>query len=219
MKPGEVLLLIVSKDKLQAVIKREFDNLTKEEIIQYAKLVNEAKLEELKRWHSLECFVRMPRHKARNKVDGTWVLKWKKVRKEVNGQNSWVRIIKARLTARGFKDAQAFEDNIKTYSGTASKWSQRAVNAHAAQMQYTLFSMDISAAFLKGMTYREIAKVTGDPLRSVQFDFPAKDAWLLRQLPGMEDYDNNLEIRPSQGHVGTQGCPASLRHETKSDPY
>ena len=61
-------------------------------------------------------------------------------------------------------------------------------------MQYTLFSMDISAAFLKGMTYKEIAKVTGEPLRSVQFDFPANDAWLLRQLPGMEDYDNNLEI-------------------------
>ena len=61
-------------------------------------------------------------------------------------------------------------------------------------MQYTLFSMDISAAFLKGMTYDEIARVTGEPLRSVQFDFPAKDAWLLRQLPGLEDYDNNLEI-------------------------
>ena len=61
-------------------------------------------------------------------------------------------------------------------------------------MQYTLFSMDISAAFLKGMTYKEIARVTGDHLRSVHFDFPAKDAWLLRQLPGMKGYGNNLEI-------------------------
>ena len=84
MQPGEVLVLVVSKNKLQAVIKREFDNLTKEEIIQFAKLVNEAKLEEVKRWQSLGCFVRMPRSKARNKVDGTWVLKWKKVRKEVH---------------------------------------------------------------------------------------------------------------------------------------
>ena len=54
--------------------------------------------------------------------------------------------------------------------------------------------MDISAAFLKGMTYKEIAQVTGEPLRNVQFDFPSKYAWLLRQLPGMEYYDNNLEI-------------------------
>ena len=44
------------------------------------------------------------------------------------------------------------------------------------------------------MAYTEIAKATGEPLRSVQFDFPAKYAWLLRQLPGMEDNYNNFEI-------------------------
>ena len=80
-----------------------------DEITQYEKLANEAQLDELRRWQSLTCFVRMPRSKARNKVDGTWVLKWKKVRKEVNGKSTWVRTIKARLTARGFKDTQAFE--------------------------------------------------------------------------------------------------------------
>ena len=62
-------------------IRREFDNLFQDDLIQYAKLVNGAKLEELKRWQSLGCFVRMPRSKAKNKVDGRWVLKWKKVRK------------------------------------------------------------------------------------------------------------------------------------------
>ena len=41
------MVFVVSKDKLQAVIRREFDNITKEEIIKYAKLVNEAKLDEL----------------------------------------------------------------------------------------------------------------------------------------------------------------------------
>ena len=82
---------------MRAVIRREFDNITRDEIIQFAKLVNEAKLEELKTWQSLDCFVRMPRNKARNKVDGAWVLKWKKVRTEVNGTSTWVIIIKARL--------------------------------------------------------------------------------------------------------------------------
>eukprot|EP00975_Prorocentrum_lima_P044537 9333225-Prorocentrum_lima.AAC.1 len=70
---------------------------------------------------------------------------------------------------------QAYTENIKTYSGTATKWAQRAVNACAAQMNHTLLSMDISAAFLKGMTFREIASEAGDNLRSVQFDFPAAD--------------------------------------------
>ena len=50
----------------------------------------------------------MARKGARNKVDGIWVLKWKKVRNEINGKLSWARIVKARLTARGFKAMQAF---------------------------------------------------------------------------------------------------------------
>eukprot|EP00975_Prorocentrum_lima_P070132 12930256-Prorocentrum_lima.AAC.1 len=62
---------------------------------------------------------------------------------------------------------QASAENIKTFSGTATKWAQRVVNAHAAQTGYTLFSMDISAAFLTCMTFKEIAKETGDTLRSV----------------------------------------------------
>eukprot|EP00975_Prorocentrum_lima_P026225 5511443-Prorocentrum_lima.AAC.1 len=62
---------------------------------------------------------------------------------------------------------QAYTDNIKTFSGTATKWAQKAVNAYAAQNNYTVFSMDISAAFLNGMTFKEIAKETGDTLRSV----------------------------------------------------
>ena len=158
LEPDQVFLLraervhnvkTVSQEvRFKGVIKRDCDNLTKEEIIKHKDLVDQAKLEELKRWHDLKCFLRMLRSRAKNKVDGTWVLKWKKVRKEVNGVSTWIKIIKARLTARGFKDIQAFNDNVTTYSGTASKWSQRMINQHAAQFEHQLFSMDISAAFL-----------------------------------------------------------------------
>eukprot|EP00975_Prorocentrum_lima_P018271 3849816-Prorocentrum_lima.AAC.1 len=54
--------------------------------------------------------------------------------------------------------------------------------------------MDISATFLKGMTFEEIAKETGGQLRSVQFDFPAADVWIRRNLPGMATYDNVRDI-------------------------
>ena len=54
--------------------------------------------------------------------------------------------------------------------------------------------MDISAAFLKGMTFEEIAAVTGEPLRSVQFEVPPRDAWLVQQLPGMADFDHQSEV-------------------------
>eukprot|EP00975_Prorocentrum_lima_P000407 78098-Prorocentrum_lima.AAC.1 len=33
----------------------------------------------LKRWEDLDCFRRLPRSKSTNRVDGTWVLKWKTV--------------------------------------------------------------------------------------------------------------------------------------------
>eukprot|EP00975_Prorocentrum_lima_P070315 12931260-Prorocentrum_lima.AAC.1 len=51
-----------------------------------------------------------------DKVDGTCVLIWKKVRKEVQGQQSWGRIAKGSFTAREFKDLQAYAENIETYS-------------------------------------------------------------------------------------------------------
>eukprot|EP00975_Prorocentrum_lima_P046914 9808187-Prorocentrum_lima.AAC.1 len=53
--------------------------------------------------------------------------------------------------------------------------------------------MDISAAFLLGMTFKEIASETGDTLRSVQFDFPPA-VWISRKLPGMEDYDSSMAM-------------------------
>eukprot|EP00975_Prorocentrum_lima_P035271 7410551-Prorocentrum_lima.AAC.1 len=55
--------------------------------------------------------------------------------------------------------------------------------------------MDIAAAFLKGVICQEIASDTGDNLRLVQFDFTSADVWVLRKLPGMEDYDNSVEIQ------------------------
>eukprot|EP00975_Prorocentrum_lima_P058243 12224061-Prorocentrum_lima.AAC.1 len=45
---------------------------------QKSSAVAEAKLAELKRWQYLNCFRRSPRSESKNRVDGTWVLKWKK---------------------------------------------------------------------------------------------------------------------------------------------
>ena len=113
---------------------------------------------------------------------------------KVNEKEACVKVIKARLTARGFKDIQAFSEGHQTYSGTASKWGQREINIMAANTGHRLFSMDISAAFLKGMTFKEISQLTGEPLRSVQFEVPPRDAWLVQQLPGMADFDHQSEV-------------------------
>eukprot|EP00975_Prorocentrum_lima_P060064 12595736-Prorocentrum_lima.AAC.1 len=44
------------------------------------------------------------------------------------------------------------------------------------------------------MTFKEIAKETGDTLRSVQFDFPLGDVWILPKFPGMEGYDGSVAV-------------------------
>ena len=74
-------------------------------------------------------------------------------------------IIKARLTARGFKDLQIDEDKVATYSGTANRVSQRVINSQAAQTKTVFFSFDIGTAFLCGVAFQEMAKRTGTPLR------------------------------------------------------
>ena len=191
LAPDEALVFVINKSRVSAVIKRDCDNLTPDEIEANRSIVEAAQFDELKRWHDLKVFQRKRKSECKNPVDGTWVLKWKRV-KQADG--SVQKIVKARLTARGFKDLQAYQENIATFSGTATKAGQRAVCGFAAQHEYTLFSLDISAAFLKGLTFKEIAKLTGEPLRSVQFQMPANCIHLLRKLPGMEDFDPGTEL-------------------------
>ena len=102
---------------------------------------------------------------------------------------------------RGFKDLQA--NDLATFSATASRHGQRVVNAAAAQYGYELWSADVGQAFLRGLTFAEISRLTGEPLRQVQFDLPAGSVPLLRQLPGMGDFDPSREcldmVRPGFG--------------------
>ena len=70
------------------------------------------------------------------------------------------RVIKARLTVRGFKDLQAHD--LKTFAATASRWGQRAVAAMAAQMHWRLWSADVGQAFLRGLTIEEINRMPGE---------------------------------------------------------
>jgi len=157
--------------------------------------VEAAMFDELKRWCDLGGFKRGPRSSANNVVDGTWVIKWKWVKgADASGKPVTRKTIKARLTTRGLKDLQGYQENIETFSGTATKSAQRIVNGTAAQHGCVLFSMDISAAFLKGLTFKEIAELTGKPLRRVQFQMPANCIHLLRKLPGLADLSPLTEI-------------------------
>ena len=77
--------------------------------------------DELKTWISHDCFRRHPRRGATNILDVKWVVKWKWITvKDKNGVTRQIRVIRARLTQRGFKDFD--KGNLQTFSGTASDW-------------------------------------------------------------------------------------------------
>lgn len=117
-------------------------------------------------------------------MDSRWVLKWKLINN--------VRAVKARLTARGYKDAQAYD--VNTFAGTASRWGQRLVNMICAQNNWTLFSADISQAFLRGLTFDEIKELEGEIKREVQITLPPGSVPVLRQIKAFEDFDPHTEV-------------------------
>ena len=71
-----------------------------------------------------------------------------------------VRTIRARLTVRGFKDRDA--STLDTYSGTAQRCSQRLVVSKAARRGWDLATAGVEKAFLQGVNYEVLAKITGE---------------------------------------------------------
>ena len=57
-----------------------------------------------------------------------------------------------------------------------------------------MFTADISKAFLQGVTYEELAQLTGNPVPEVNFYLPADNIPLLQELPGFETFDPQKEI-------------------------
>ena len=159
-------------------------DLTNEEIKANSFPIGEAKLKEIKGLFELGCFKRVPRASCRNIIDARWVITWKLI--------DGVVAIKCRLTARGFKDKM---QELETYAGTTSRYGQRIVNAIAAEHEdFVLFSFDVSQAFAKGMTFKELSELTGTELREVQFDIPQADVDILKAIKGFEGYDPRSEI-------------------------
>ena len=101
-------------------------------------------------------------------------------------------MIRARLTVRGFKDVDA--SHLENYAGTSQRYSQRDLASVAVQNQRDICTTDISKAFLHGVTYKELAEATGEPLREVNFTLPSYCIAVLRTVRGTEDFDPATEV-------------------------
>jgi hypothetical protein len=122
-----------------------------------------------------------------------------------------VRAIKGRWTLRGFKDRQ---QEYETFAGTASRWAQRLVASVTARAgtKYRQWSFDISQAFAKGMTFEELSKYTGEPLRHIQLQLSASDVEFVRKQKGFEDFDPAREcIDMLKAVYGLKDAPRAWR--------
>ena len=185
----------------RAVVERDIDILSPSDYKQHAQAVQTATKEELDTWIKHKCFERKPRRGARNVLDVRWVGKWKKVPcKSDPSKNS--RVIRMRLTLRGFKDMDALD--LETYAGTSTRTSQRIVTSEAACRGWDLTAIDVKKAFLKGISYEELSQLSGAPRREVNFDLPPEAVTILRRCKGFEDFDPRTEVL-SMTKPGT-GC-------------
>ena len=64
----------------------------------------------------------------------------------------------------------------------------------AAQMKWKLHSADVSEAFLRGLTFEEVAKEPGETLRACELQLPPGCNPMLRELKGMEDFNELVEV-------------------------
>ena len=136
-----------------------------------------------------------------------FVYKWKFVKNE---KGEMERTIRLRLVLRGFMDLEAFD--VETFSGTARRSSQRLLaSAAACKKEWIIASMDINMAFLKGLTYSELAEATGEKERMVCFTLPPGSATVLRSLPGFEHYDETKHcLQCLKPGTGTKDAPRAF---------
>ena len=110
--------------------------------------------------------------------------------------------------ASGFKDRDAW--NLETFAGTSSRLSKRIVVSEAVLNGFELWAMDVRKAFLKGVTYEELAEMTGEEIRVVCFDVPDWCVPILREFKGFENFDPRPEtlimIKPGTGCKDAPRC-------------
>ena len=169
-----------------AVIEREHNILTRDEALENTQACKESMLEELMRWIKHDAWRRGPKSKAVNVLKSKWVLKWKIMDKDGVKQ----RRIKSRLVAQGFQDRQ----DTPNYAGTTTRWGQRLLIIFSVQFGWPLWSADISEAFLRGLTFEELQHENQGVLRQVEISLPPGGEYLIRTLPGYEDFCAEREV-------------------------
>ena len=82
--------------------------------------------------------------------------------------------IRMRMTQRGLKDVDA--ESLQVFSGTSSRLSQLIVVSECVVRKWMMTTLDVKKVFLKGATYQELADLTCEATRDVNFEVTADTA-------------------------------------------
>ena len=192
MDPTDVLVFVVGKKsgKTKRMIEKAFDILTTKEIRENWVEVETAFRKEVKSYKDNATYKVTRRQVIANVCSSKWVVKWKSTPEG--------RIVKARLTIRGFEDLQ---NNLSTFSSTASRWGQRVVCSVAVQRKWTMFTADVATAFLQGLTFKELAALDNTEARVIGFVPPVGSERYFQELePSYVPWRDILELlKPAYG--------------------
>ena len=128
---------------------------------EHAKKVEESMAKEWASWNDHGSFKPRLKRKANNVIGARLLHKWK----IIDGKKE----MKSLLCVRGSKDRQG--NSVTTSASAAARWNQRLVVSFAAIHGSKISIADVSTGFLRGLTFEEIAKVTGALFREV-FSIP-----------------------------------------------
>jgi hypothetical protein len=188
----------------EIVIEKSVGELSAKEIKQHWNEVSKGVMKELLSFIELSVFKISPKGTTGNLMTSRWVMRWKW--NPTTNEDE----IKARLTVRGFMDSAGPE--LLTYAGTASRWGQRLIVAVACQKKWRLVCADVGSAFLKSLTFREIAEINNEPVRKCSFSPPSGYSDFVRKLPGCSNYDENLhELELLKPVYGLKDAPRAWR--------
>ena len=141
------------KDGLIFRVDSDTDTLTEQQLINNWQDFEAADRQELGQFVSEKAFKKVALSELPEGVviiDAVWVRKYKRM---PDGKMK----AKSRLCARGFVDRQKQER--PTRSTTATRLSQRIVLSVASTHDFILASLDVSGAFLKGLTFEKIRQI------------------------------------------------------------
>jgi hypothetical protein len=134
----QTLFDITATGTTQTVVQRDDALLTPDEVNTHWPEVTSAIKQALATWVQYGCISRKKRNCSRNIIDVKWVIKWKLEQtarsvqeSQQTGPSNTKRVIRARLTVRGFEGVDA--RHLDNYVGTSQRYSQRILVSVAAQ--------------------------------------------------------------------------------------